>query len=61
MAIPKEMHGKYNEIAAMIVEFCNRKFNDDCKVLCLGLLEKLSPLVIKISCRESCLLLLYLP
>jgi hypothetical protein len=31
MAIPKEMHGKYNEIAAMIVEFCNKKLNGDYK------------------------------
>jgi hypothetical protein len=41
MAIPKEMQGKYNEIAAMIVEFCDKKLNDDYKRLCLGLLEKL--------------------
>ena len=41
MSIPKEMQGKYNEIAALIVEFCDKKLNDDYKSLCLRLLEKL--------------------
>jgi len=41
MAIPKEMQGKYDEIAVMIVEFCDKKLSDDYKRLCLGLLEKL--------------------
>jgi len=41
MPIPKEMQGKYNEIAALIIEFCDKKLNDDYKSLCLRLLEKL--------------------
>jgi hypothetical protein len=41
MKIPKEMQSKYDEIAPMIVEFCNEKLNDDYKKLCLRLLEKL--------------------
>jgi len=35
------MQGKYNEIAALIIEFCDTKLNDDYKSLCLRLLEKL--------------------
>jgi hypothetical protein len=41
MPIPKEMQGKYDEIAALIIEFCDKKLNDDYKSLCLRLLEKL--------------------
>ena len=41
MAIPKEMQGKYNEIAPMVVEFCDKKLNEEYKSLCLRLLEKL--------------------
>jgi len=41
MPVPKEMQGKYNEIAALIIEFCDKKLNDDYKSLCLRLLEKL--------------------
>ena len=41
MSIPKEMQGKYDEIAALIIDFCNKKLNKDYKNLCLRLLEKL--------------------
>jgi hypothetical protein len=33
MPIPKEMQSKYNEIAALIIEFCDKKLNDDYKSL----------------------------
>ena len=41
MAIPKEMQGKYDEIAPLIIKFCDDKLNDEYKSLCLRLLEKL--------------------
>jgi hypothetical protein len=41
MSVPKEMQGKYDEIATLIIEFCDKKLNDDYKNLCLRLLEKL--------------------
>ena len=41
MSIPESMRGKYDEIAPMIVAFCNKKLNDEYKGLCLRLLEKL--------------------
>ena len=41
MSIPKEMQGKYDEIAPLIIEFCNKELNEDYKNLCLRLLEKL--------------------
>ncbi|GBU27322.1 hypothetical protein R84B8_00852 [Treponema sp. R8-4-B8] len=41
MSIPKEMQDKYDEIAAMLIEFCDKKLNEDYKDLCLRLLEKL--------------------
>ena len=42
MAIPKELEEKYNEIAHMIVKFCDEKLNDEYKSLCMRLLQKLS-------------------
>jgi hypothetical protein len=41
MAVPKKMQGKYDEIAAYIVPFCDEKMNDEYKELCLHALEKL--------------------
>jgi len=41
MPIPKEILSKYDEIAALIIEFCDKKLNGDYKNLCLRLLEKL--------------------
>jgi len=41
MPIPANMQAKYDEIAPMIVMFCDKKLNDDYKGLCLRLLEKL--------------------
>ena len=41
MKIPKDMQGKYDEIAPMIIDFCDKKLNDGYKSLCLRLLEKL--------------------
>jgi len=41
MSIPKEMQGKYDEIAAILIEICDTKLNEDYKNLCLRLLEKL--------------------
>jgi len=35
------MQEKYNEIAPLIINFCNEKLNDEYKDLCLHLLEKL--------------------
>ena len=33
MAVPKKMQGKYDEIAAYIVPFCDEKMNDEYKEL----------------------------
>ena len=41
MSIPKKMQDKYDEIAQIVVAFCNEKLNDDYKDICLRLLEKL--------------------
>ena len=41
MAVPKSMQCKYDEIAPMIIAFCDEKLNDDYKQICLRLLEKL--------------------
>jgi len=41
MSIPKKMQDKYDEIAQIIVAFCDEKLNDDYKDICLRLLEKL--------------------
>ena len=41
MAIPKSMQGKYDEIAPLIIAFCDEKMNEDYKEICLRLLEKL--------------------
>jgi hypothetical protein len=41
MAIPANMHNKYDEIAQIIIRFCDEKLNNDYKDLCLRLLEKL--------------------
>ena len=41
MKIPKELQDKYDEIAPMIIRFCDEKLNDEYKSLCLRLLEKL--------------------
>ncbi|MDF2686639.1 MAG: hypothetical protein K0S55_1821 [Clostridia bacterium] len=41
MAIPKIMNEKYDEIAPIIIKFCDEKLNEDYKQLTLKLLEKL--------------------
>ncbi|MDR1804079.1 MAG: DUF6398 domain-containing protein [Treponema sp.] len=41
MSIPANMKAKYDEIAPIIIKFCDEKLNDDYKGLCLRLLEKL--------------------
>ena len=41
MAIPKTMQAKYDEIAPLIIAFCEEKLSEDYKALCLRLLEKL--------------------
>jgi hypothetical protein len=41
MAIPKEMRQKYDEIAPLIIEFCDKNLNAEFKGICLRLLEKL--------------------
>ena len=41
MAIPKSMQVKYDEIAPLIIAFCDEKMNEDYKEICLRLLEKL--------------------
>jgi hypothetical protein len=41
LSIPKEMQDKYDEIAEMLIEFCDKKLNEDYEDLCLQLLEKL--------------------
>lgn len=41
MSVPKNMQGKYDEIAALITPFCDEYLNDEYKALCLHALEKL--------------------
>nr|AGS53384.1 hypothetical protein [uncultured bacterium contig00018] len=41
MKIPKEIQGKYDEIAGLVIKFCDEKLSVDYKNLCLRLLEKL--------------------
>jgi len=41
MKIPKEMQDKYDEISPMIIDFCDKKLNNDYKDICLRLLVKL--------------------
>ena len=41
MSVPKNMQGKYDEIAALITPFCDEYLNDEYKALCLRALEKL--------------------
>ena len=41
MTIPKELLDKYNDIAPIIVKFCDEKLSEDYKDLCLKLLVKL--------------------
>jgi len=41
MAVPKAMQTKYDEIAPLIVSFCDEKLDESYKTLCLHLLEKL--------------------
>ena len=41
MAIPKDLQTRYDEIAPLIVGFCDKKLDDCYKKLCLKLLEKL--------------------
>lgn len=50
MAVPKAMQGKYDEIAAILIPYCDENLNEEYKELCLHALEKLcrkrpSPLV----------------
>ena len=41
MAVPKAMRPKYDEIAPLIIGFCDKKLNEEYKAICLRLLEKL--------------------
>lgn len=41
MAVPKSMQQKYDEIAPLIIDFCDKKMNEEYKEICLRLLEKL--------------------
>lgn len=41
MAVPKAMQGKYDEIAAILIPYCDEHLNDEYKDLCLHALEKL--------------------
>lgn len=41
MSVPKAMQGKYDEIAAIIVPFCDEHLGDEYRELCLRALEKL--------------------
>lgn len=41
MAIPKSMQQKHDEIAPLIIDFCDKKMNEEYKQICLRLLEKL--------------------
>lgn len=41
VAVPKAMQAKYDEIAPLIISFCDEKLDEHYKTLCLHLLEKL--------------------
>lgn len=41
MAVPKAMQAKYDEIAAILILYCDEYLNDEYKELCLRALEKL--------------------
>ena len=41
MAVPKAMQTKYDEIAAIVMPYCDEYLNDEYKELCLHALEKL--------------------
>lgn len=41
MAVPKAMQEKYDEIAAILTQYCDEHLNDEYKNLCLHALEKL--------------------
>ena len=41
MAVPKAMQEKYDEIAAILIPYCDEHLNDEYKDLCLHALEKL--------------------
>ena len=41
VAVPKEMQAKYDEIAAILIPYCDEHLNDEYKELCLHALEKL--------------------
>ena len=41
MPIPKAMQVKYDEIAPLLIAFCDQKLDEHYKALCLRLLEKL--------------------
>ncbi len=41
MAIPKAMQPKYDEIAALLIPYCEEYLNEEYKALCLYALEKL--------------------
>jgi hypothetical protein len=41
MPIPKEMQAKYDEVAPLIIKFCDEKLDNEYKTICLRLLEKL--------------------
>ena len=41
MAVPKAMQEKYDEIAAILTQYCDEHLNDEYKKLCLHALEKL--------------------
>ncbi len=40
-SVPKEMIGKYNEISALLTDFCAKFLNEEYETLCLHALEKL--------------------
>lgn len=41
MAVPKAMQAKYDEIAAVLIPYCDQHLNEEYKKLCLHTLEKL--------------------
>ena len=41
MAVPKLLIPKFEEIAPLIISFCDEKLSEDYKFICLQLLEKL--------------------
>ena len=53
MSVPKNMQGKYDEIAALITPFCDEYLNAEYKALCFAGLGKLSTCAVNIVASDE--------